>query len=214
MAHAKLINTMNTKILVWDCIVRVGHWLLAGSFIVAYLSAESERWRILHVVSGCLVFAAVVMRVLWGIIGSRHARFTNFVSAPKHAIAYLKSLASRHPEPHTGHNPAGGWAVMGLLSLSLLASITGWMAYNNMGGTKLGEWHELAANLALLLVIIHVAAVLISSYLHKENLPAAMFTGLRKGSLGDRIKEVSLVGALLYFSVLISITYLTYHYAQ
>jgi cytochrome b len=199
MAHAKLINTMNTKILVWDCIVRVGHWLLAGSFIVAYLSAESERWRILHVVSGCLVFAAVVMRVLWGIIGSRHARFTNFVSAPKHAIAYLKSLASRHPEPHTGHNPAGGWAVMGLL---------------NMGGTKLGEWHELAANLALLLVIIHVAAVLISSYLHKENLPAAMFTGLRKGSLGDRIKEVSLVGALLYFSVLISITYLTYHYAQ
>lgn len=208
------MSIMKTKILVWDYIVRLGHWLLAGSFIVAYLSAESERWRMLHVVSGCLVFAAVVMRVLWGFIGSRHARFTHFVTAPKHAISYLKSLVSPDLEHHTGHNPAGGWAVMGLLSLSLLASITGWMTYNNIGGTKLGKWHEFAANLAWVLVIVHIAAVVISSYLHKENLLAAMFTGSRKGSLNERIKEVSLVGVLLYFSMLISIAYFTYRYVQ
>jgi cytochrome b len=208
------LNAMTTKILVWDRIVRLGHWLLAGCFLVAYLSAESERWRLVHVISGCLVFATVVMRVVWGVMGSRHARFVSFVSAPKYAVAYLKSLASPQPEHHTGHNPAGGWAVVGLLSLSLLASVTGWMAYSNMGGSKLGGWHELAANLALLLVSVHVAAIVISSYLHKENLLLAMFTGIRKGSLSERIKEVGLRVVSLYFSILISIAYLAYHYAQ
>jgi cytochrome b len=201
---------MTTKILVWDRIVRLGHWLLAISFIVAYVSAESERWRLVHAVSGCLVLAAVAMRLLWGIAGTRHALFTSFVRAPKHAISYLKSLASPHPEHHTGHNPAGGWAVIGLLALSAAASITGWMAYNNVGGAKLGQWHELASNLALLLVIVHVGAVVVSSYLHKENLLKAMLTGLRRGDLRERVKEVGCVRVGFYFAVLALVAYAAY----
>jgi cytochrome b len=199
-----------SPILVWDRIVRLSHWLLAASFIVAYFSAESERWRLVHVVSGCLVFAVVFMRVVWGVMGTRHALFANFLRAPRFAIAYLKSLATPNPEHHTGHNPAGGWAVIGLLGLSAIASITGWMAYNNLGGTQLGEWHELASKLALLLVIVHVAAVVLSSYLHKENLLLAMLTGLRRGDLGERIKEVGLVRAGLYFAVLALVAYAAY----
>jgi cytochrome b len=219
MAFAKLtmMNTTisttastTTKILVWDRVVRLGHWLLATSFIVAYVSAESERWRLVHVVSGCLVFATAAMRMVWGVIGTRHALFASFVSALGHAIAYLKSLATPCPEHHTGHNPAGGWAVVGLLGLSLLASITGWMAYNNVGGAKLGQWHELASNLALLLVIVHVAAVVLSSYLHKENLLVAMFTGLRCGKLSERIQEVGTVRVGLYFVTLAVLAYTTY----
>ncbi len=207
------MNTMQIKIPVWDRIVRLGHWLLAGSFIVAYASAESERWRMVHVVSGCLVFAAVTMRVVWGVIGTRHARFVHFLNTPKHAITYLKSLVKPHPEHYTGHNPAGGWAVIGLLGLSLLASVTGWMAYNNVGGTKLGQWHELASNLAMLLVLLHVAAVVGSSYLHQENLVTAMLTGLRYGRLGERIQEVSILGVSLYFLILASIAYAVYSYS-
>jgi cytochrome b len=195
-------NNMATKIVVWDRIVRLGHWVLVVSFIVAYASAESERWRLVHVSSGCLVFAAVVMRVVWGVIGTHHARFVSFISAPKRAITYLKSLATPRPEHHTGHNPAGGWAVVGLLGLSLLASITGWMAYNNVGGAKLGQWHELASNLALALVIVHVAAVVISSYLHKENLWMAMLTGFRQGQLSERIQDVGFMRVGLYFVIL------------
>ncbi|MEY4294499.1 MAG: hypothetical protein RLY82_187 [Pseudomonadota bacterium] len=200
-------------VLVWDRIVRLGHWLLATSFIVAYLSAESERWRLVHVISGCLVFAAVTLRVLWGMVGTRHARFANFVRNPKHAITYLKSLVSRHPEHHIGHNPAGGWAVLSLLSLSAVVSITGWMAYNNLGGARQGQWHELTSNLALLLVLVHVAAVVISSYFHKENLLTAMFTGRRNGSLSERIKEVSYFSVLSYFSILFLIAFYAYQWA-
>ncbi len=203
---------MNTKILIWDRIVRLGHWLLACSFIVAYMSAESERWRVVHVVSGCLVFAAVIMRVVWGFVGSYHARFINFVRHPKHAWAYLKSLTNKKPEHHEGHNPAGGWAVLGLLSLSLLASVTGWMAYNNLGGTKLSEWHELASNLAVLLVIVHVFAVIVSSYLHRENLITSMFTGLRHGNLSARIKDARAASIFLYFLVVACIAYAAYRY--
>lgn len=199
-----------TKILIWDRIVRLSHWLLASSFFVAYISAESERWRLVHVVSGCLVFATVIMRVVWGMMGRQSARFSHFISAPRLAIRYLRSLASPHPEHHTGHNPAGGWAVIGLLSLSLLASVTGWLAYNNMGGTQLGHWHEFASHLALLLVIVHIAAVILSSYVHKENLLAAMFTGLRQGHLAERIQDISWGWVLVYFIAVGSMAYATY----
>jgi cytochrome b len=216
-AKLKMMNTTisttastTTKILVWDRVVRLGHWLLAASFIVAYVSAESERWRLVHVISGYLVFAAVVMRFVWGVIGTRHALFRNFVSKPSHAISYFRSLASPHPEHHTGHNPAGGWAVVGLLGLSALASVTGWMSYNNLGGTRLGQWHELVSNLALLLVIVHVAAVVISSYLHKENLLKAMFTGQRRGSLSERIQEISFVRVVLYFAIMALLGFVAY----
>ena len=197
---------MTTKILVWDRIVRTGHWLLAASFIVAYVSAESERWRLIHVVSGGLVFAVVVLRIAWGLFGSQHARFVNFLHSPARAITYLKSLASKNPEHHTGHNPAGGWAVIGLLSLSLLASITGWMAYNNLGGARLGQWHELAAKLCLSLVFVHVIAVIASSYLHQENLISAMLTGKRLSNVTGRINDISGWGLLLYALLVAALT--------
>jgi cytochrome b len=203
---------MNTKILIWDRIVRAGHWLLACSFMTAYMSAESERWRVVHVVSGCLVFATVIMRVVWGFVGSYHARFINFVRHPKHAWTYLKSLILEKPEHHEGHNPAGGWAVLGLLGLSLLASVTGWMTYNNVGGAKLSEGHEFASNLAVLLVIVHVLAVIASSYLHRENLITSMFTGLRPGNLTARIRDTSTASICLYFLVLACIAYAAYRY--
>lgn len=204
---------MDSQILVWDRIVRLGHWLLAISFAVAYISAESERWRIVHVVSGCVVFATVVMRIVWGFIGSRHAIFSSFIKAPIHAWRYLESLAEKQPTHSTGHNPAGGWAVLGLLSLSLLASITGWMAYNNIGGSKLGEWHELVANSAVLLIALHVIAVIVSSYLHRENLVLAMLTGLKRGNLNEGIQRQKWITTSLYFLLLACITYTVYSLA-
>ncbi len=201
------MDAPNTPILVWDRIVRIGHWLLALSFLVAYVSAESERWRMVHVASGCVVVAAVFMRLIWGTIGSQHARFSSFVRAPRQAIGYLKSLATLRPENHAGHNPAGGWAVVGLLSLSALASSTGWMAYNDIGGTRMGRWHETLSNLALLLVIVHVFAVLASSCLHRENLVRTMLTGWGKGHADQSIRDIGVFGVCLYFVALAGLAY-------
>jgi cytochrome b len=192
---------------VWDRIVRSGHWVLAISFIIAFISHESERWRLVHVVSGYVVFATVALRVLWGVVGTRHARFASFVRAPGHAISYFKTLFGKHPEHHTGHNPAGGWAVVGLLGLSALASVTGWMTYNNLGGPSSSEWHERASDLAVLLVIVHVAAVVLSSCLHKENLVRAMFTGLRRGTPSERIQDVSVWKLCAYLGGVAALSY-------
>ena len=104
-------------ILVWDAPVRVFHWLMVASFATAYLTAETERWRLLQVSAGYTLAGLVVFRLLWGLFGTRHARFVNFVRGPRAVVAYLKSLLARHPQHHVGHNPAGALAIVMMLAV-------------------------------------------------------------------------------------------------
>lgn len=176
------------RILVWDAPVRVFHWLMVASFFAAYLTAESERWRLLHVTAGYTMAGLVVFRLLWGLVGTRHARFASFVRGPRAVVAYLKSLVARRPEHHVGHNPAGAIAIVALLGLTALAAATGWSIYNEVGPEALEELHEFAGNAMLLIVIVHVAGVVISSRLHHENLVRAMVTGTKSGRPADGIR--------------------------
>lgn len=165
------------RTLVWDAPVRVFHWLLAASFAVAWLTSESERWQLVHITAGYTMAGLVVFRLVWGIIGTRHARFTDFVRSPWTAIDYLVSLTQRNPQHHTGHNPAGGLAILALLGLAALTAATGWANYQEIGGGWMEELHEGLASTMLGLVVLHVAAVIASSFLHRENLVAAMIHG-------------------------------------
>ncbi|MBK8957019.1 MAG: cytochrome b/b6 domain-containing protein [Proteobacteria bacterium] len=108
---------MSNRVYVWDRYVRFFHWTLVAAFTFAYLSGEEETP--LHFYAGYLICALLVSRVIWGFIGSRHARFTDFVTPPSAALGYLKSLAGGPIKHYRGHNPAGGWMV-----LMLLASLT------------------------------------------------------------------------------------------
>jgi cytochrome b len=175
------------SIAVWDWLVRVGHWLLAGSFATAYFSAESESWRLVHVISGISVGAIVAFRIVWGFVGPAHARFSDFIKPPSHAFHYLKQLLTRQPEHHTGHNPAGGWAVVFLLGLCAACALSGWLIYNDKGGRWAEQAHEWLANIAIGLVAVHVAAVVFSSIAHKENLVLAMLTGRKLGQSNEAI---------------------------
>jgi cytochrome b len=172
---------MANRILVWDVPTRVFHWLLAASFVGAFITADSEKWRDVHVALGYTMLALIAFRVVWGFIGTRYARFSSFAFGPGKVVAYFKSLFTRTPEHHVGHNPAGSWAVYGLLSLGLLSGVTGYLTYNEIGGEWLEELHEVAANSMLALVVVHVAGVLASSLLHRENLVRAMITGYKRG---------------------------------
>lgn len=173
------------RILVWDLPVRVFHWLLAASFLVAYVTSEGERWRLVHVTAGYTMAGLVAFRLLWGFAGTRHARFASFLRRPAAALDYLKGLAAGHPAHHVGHNPAGGWAVVLLLGLSALAAASGWAVYNDLGPEALEEVHEFAGNALLAVVIVHLLAVVASSVLHRENLVAAMLSGRKPGSAAD-----------------------------
>lgn len=170
------------RVLVWDAPVRVFHWLMVLSFAGAYLTAESERWRLVHVTLGYTMAGLVFFRIVWGLVGTRHARFADFVRGPADVVRYLKSLLNGRPEHHAGHNPAGALAIVALLLLTLGVAAAGWGTYNDLGGEWLEDVHEALANTMLAIVIVHVAAVVVSGWLHGENLVRAMLTG-RKPAL-------------------------------
>jgi len=187
----------NSRILVWDIPTRIFHWLLVLSFTVAYLTSESERWQLWHVVAGYTFGALLLFRLLWGVVGSRYARFSQFVRGPSQVLAYLRSLLSRKPDHYTGHNPAGALAIVGILGLGLLTVLTGWASFNDYGDW-IGELHEGIVNVLLLIIGIHIAGVLISSLLHRENLVRAMVNGYKQGAAVEAIRYPQwIVAALL-----------------
>jgi cytochrome b len=177
--------TPSRQVLVWDLPVRVFHWLTVICFAGAWLTSESERWQRVHVTLGYSLAALIGFRVLWGLIGSAHARFASFVRGPAAVMAYLKSLATPRPEHHLGHNPAGGLAILALLGLGALVTVSGYLNYADLGGDWLEELHEAAASLMMALVGLHVAAVILSSRLHHENLLRAMITGRKPAQPGE-----------------------------
>ncbi|HKI65233.1 MAG TPA: cytochrome b/b6 domain-containing protein [Burkholderiales bacterium] len=173
-----------SRILVWDVPTRAFHWLLALSFLGAFLTAESERQRDVHVALGYAMLGLVAFRLVWGLVGTRYARFRSFAFGPKRLAAYLKSLLTLRPQHYLGHNPAGSWAIYALLALTVLSGATGYATYNDIGGGWLEELHEGVANTLLAVVIVHVAGVLVSSLLHRENLVRSMLTGYKTGDPG------------------------------
>lgn len=188
---------------VWDLPTRVFHWSLAASFVGAWLSAESERWRDVHVALGYTLAGLIAFRLVWGLVGSRYARFSGFAFPPSRVVVYLKSLFSGAPEHHLGHNPAGALAIFGLLTLGIVVTASGYANYQELGGEWLEELHEGAANAMLGLVFIHLAGVVVSSLLHRENLVRAMITGWKQGRRGDGIPHgYPLLGSILLVAVL------------
>lgn len=184
-------------VLVWDAPVRVFHWLLALCFAGATLTAESEVWRLSHVVLGYTVGGLVVFRLLWGVVGTRHARFSAFVRGPRAVARYLGSMLRGRPEHHAGHNPAGAVAIVVLLVLAGVTVATGWANYQELGGDWLEKWHDGAANLMLAVVGVHLAGVLLGSWLHRENLVRSMFTGRKHGAPGEGITRAWVAVAVL-----------------
>ncbi|HKK13232.1 MAG TPA: cytochrome b/b6 domain-containing protein [Gammaproteobacteria bacterium] len=176
---------------VWDPLVRVFHWSLVAAFFIAYFTEEDLL--AVHTVAGYTVLGLLGIRLIWGLVGSRHARFTDFVYRPRVVLSYLKDVAALRARRYLGHNPAGGAMVI-LILLSLVATgftgmgiygvehhagpLAGWLANAGHNTKELfEESHEFFANFTLFLVILHVAGVLVESLLHRENLVRSMFTG-------------------------------------
>jgi len=181
------------QVKVWDPLVRIFHWTLVFSFAVAYIT--EDEWITLHSLAGYTIGGLLLFRIIWGVIGTRYARFSSFIFSRKVTVAYLKDIAAFRPKHYLGHNPAGGAMVVALL-LSLIATVvTGlsvygaseysgplaefWAGSSQFTGDVLEEMHEFFANFTLLLVIAHVAGVILASFQHGENLVRSMFTGLK-----------------------------------
>lgn len=185
-----------SRILVWDFPTRAFHWLLALSFAGAFLTAESEKFRDLHVMLGYTMLGLIGFRMVWGLVGTRYARFSSFAFGPRAVLDYLRSLLSLRPHHYLGHNPAGSWAIWLLLSLGLLSGASGYAVYDDFGGELFEELHEGSSNLMLAVVAVHVAGVIASSLLHGENLVKAMVSGYKSGESAQGIRRIHLLVGL------------------
>lgn len=181
------------KIKVWDPVVRVFHWILVASFMIAYLTEED--FLTIHTWAGYIIFGLLVIRIIWGFIGTKYARFSDFVYRPKTVIQFLKDTAIFKAKHYLGHNPAGGAMVILLIISLLITSFTGLVVYGaeehagpiaywftssySAWGKAAEEVHEFFANFTLLLVLVHVLGVIVESLIHKENLVSAMITGFK-----------------------------------
>lgn len=216
--QTKSIEPETRQVKVWDPLVRIFHWSLVVAFTVAYLSGEeSEDALDLHVWAGYAALGLILMRIVWGVVGTRHARFTDLVYRPSTVLGYLRDLITHRARRYLGHNPLGGAMTIALL-LSLLATTVSGLAlyaveenagplaglvsgtdqpvaqtagrhepatgHDNEGGDAgeelLEEVHEFFSNFTLFLVFLHIGGVVVSSLVHKENLPRAMITGRKR----------------------------------
>jgi cytochrome b len=181
------------EIKVWDPLVRIFHWVLVAAVAVAWMSEDD--WMGIHSFAGYLVMGLLLLRLVWGFIGPRYARFTDFVRPPREVWVYLKEIASLKAPRHIGHNPVGGAMIMALLICLALTVISGLSAYGAEGGGPLAgrfgglgefikealeEVHEFFANFTLFLAAVHLGGVLLESLLHRENLVRAMITGRKR----------------------------------
>jgi cytochrome b len=121
----------DSTVRVWDPFIRIFHWSLVAAFAIAYFSGEEEG--MLHVYSGYAVGILISLRLLWGFVGSRYARFRQFIYSPGEVIQYLKALRSGKPEHYIGHNPAGSWMIFALLLSLIITTISGLQVFGIEG---------------------------------------------------------------------------------
>lgn len=165
---------------VWDPFVRVFHWSLVSLFAFAFLTGD--EWDSAHEKAGYAIVALIVLRVLWGFFGTRHARFSSFVRGPGAVLAFLRDTLRFRAVRHLGHNPAGGAMILALIAAIGVITATGIMM--TMDAWWGVEWvedvHKVAVFATLGLVALHVAGVVLASVEHGENLVKAMFTGRKR----------------------------------
>lgn len=165
---------------VWDAFVRVFHWSLVTLFATAFLTSEVSET--LHIYAGHGVLSLVALRLVWGVVGTKYARFSDFVYGPRAVLAYMRDAARLRARRYLGHNPAGGAMVVALLAALVATGASGYMmTLDRFWGQKwIEEVHEFAAHATLLLIALHVAGVIFSSLEHRENLVRSMFTGRKR----------------------------------
>jgi cytochrome b len=183
--------------LVWDLPTRVFHWSLALSFLGAWLTSESERWQLWHLSFGYSMALLIAFRLVWGVVGTRYARFSEFVRGPGAVLTYFRSWLKLRPLHYVGHNPAGALAILAILGITAALVASGYASYEELGGDWLSEVHEALANVLMAVVVLHIAAVILTSLLHRENLIRAMLTGKKIVAAGEEIRSARPIFALI-----------------
>lgn len=170
----------NRTVKVWDPFVRLFHWSLVAGFAGAWITGD--EFGKVHEQIGYAIIGLIAARVVWGFIGTRHARFSSFAFGPGHVLSFLRQSLSLSAPRHLGHNPAGGAMVFALLALIAVICGSGYaMTTDAYWGVEwVEELHKAAVWITTGLVVLHVGGVILASVEHGENLVRAMVTGRKR----------------------------------
>jgi cytochrome b len=201
------------KVQVWDLPVRLFHWalvlLLISQVVTVSIGGNAMEY---HMLGGYAILALVLFRLVWGFVGTRSARFSDFLRGPKAAFGYAGQLFKPQHRPHLGHNPLGGWSVMLMLLSLLTQAVSGLFADDEIMtsgplekhvsdevSSVMTAIHDVNAIVLAVLVTVHVAAVLYYLIARKENLIAPMITG--KKAWHEPVASELRAGGLLFRAV-------------
>jgi cytochrome b len=178
--EAASVSPVEAKLLVWDPVVRALHWVVAlGCALDLFVFDDGKAT---HRYIGYAVFSALIIRVVWGFVGTRRARFSDFTPSLRQLADYLSALIHGREPRYVGHNPAGAVMILTLMALLAAVSITGVLLTSdaNFGNERLEAIHEAFANAILVFAGLHAAAAIVTGWRHKENLVLAMITGYKR----------------------------------
>ena len=179
---------------VWDPLVRIFHWTLVIAFAIAFISEDD--YLTIHSWAGYTILSLLIIRIFWGFVGTKHAKFSDFTFSKQDITQFIKDTFSFKAKRYLGHNPAGGAMVFILIVSLLLTACSGLMIFaieegqgplafllsdvSSFWGDMIEEVHEFFANFILFLIAVHIAGVIIESLIHRENLIKSMFTGKKR----------------------------------
>ena len=165
---------------IWDPLVRLLHWGLVAAIAIAWIAGEA--WLRAHEVAGYAALGIVAVRLVWGFVGSAHARFGDFLRRPSTVWRYALDVARAREARHLGHNPLGGWMVLVLLASVVVTGFSGWLYTTDRfwGLAWVDLLHRASAWTMVVLIALHLAGVLFTSLRHRENLVASMLSGRKK----------------------------------
>lgn len=172
---------------VYDLPTRLFHWLFAGLFIAAFaiakLADDESPWFSQHMLLGMILFVTTVFRIVWGVAGSRYARFSSFPLSPTRLLVYFREILSTKGRAYFAHNPASAWAAVIMIGLSLGLGITGYlMATGHKEAFE--DVHELMANAFVFIAVAHVAGVALHSLRHRDGIALSMIHGKKDNQEG------------------------------
>jgi cytochrome b len=176
----KPVHANETRQPVWDRFVRFFHWTLVSCVFLNYFVLEEGEWT--HEWTGYLAASLVTARIVWGFVGSRHARFADFFPTPSRLKNHLQALRQGHTDRHWGHNPLGALMMLLLMALVLSLGLTGWLQGTDayFGEEWLQDLHETLAHALMLAVGLHAAAALAMGRIERTRLVKAMITGVKE----------------------------------
>lgn len=188
-------------ILVWDIPIRLFHWILAGSFVVAFaipnLFDDESAVFAVHMLLGGVMAFMVLLRIVWGFVGTRWARFTSFVANPKELVAYLGEAFAGRGKRYTGHNPGSSLAALLMFVFILGLAGTGIMMGNG-GGEVFKELHEILAWSMVAVIGAHIVGIVAHTIRHRENIAMSMVDGRKEAAPSSAIPSASPVVGLVF----------------